>query len=78
LVGSAAAGVFGGCLVVQGLVWSVVVVLELPVLEEQFRFEEAVEAFHFEQLASEVAVEGLDERILPGGSRLDVAGAGVC
>ena len=63
---SAAAGVFVGCLVVQGLVWSVVVVLEPPVVEERLRFEEAVEAFQLEQLSSQVAVEGFDEGILPG------------
>ncbi|MFI5054499.1 MAG: hypothetical protein ACHQDE_09075, partial [Acidimicrobiia bacterium] len=42
------------------------VVLESPVLEEQLCFEEAVEAFQLEQLSAEVAVEGFDERILPG------------
>jgi hypothetical protein len=41
------------------------------------RFEQAVEAFHLEQLAAEVAVEGFDERILPGRAGLDVAGVGV-
>jgi hypothetical protein len=40
-------------------------------------FEQAVEAFHLEQLSAEVAVEGFDERILPGCCRLDVADAGV-
>ena len=52
--------------VVEGLVGPVVVVLESPVFEQKLGFEEAVEAFHLEQLASQVAVEGLDERILPG------------
>jgi hypothetical protein len=49
------------------------VVLESPVLKEQLCFEKAVEAFQLEQLASRVAVEGFDERILPGCSGLDVA-----
>jgi pimeloyl-ACP methyl ester carboxylesterase len=39
--------------------------------------EEAVEAFHFEELSSEVAVEGLDEWILQRCTWFDVAGAGV-
>ena len=57
--------------------WPVVVVLLPPVVEEQLRFEQAVEAFHLEQLAAQVAIEGFDERILPGRARFDVAGLGV-
>ena len=38
--------------------WSVVVVLEPPVVEEQLGFEESVEALEVEQLAAEMAVEG--------------------
>ena len=53
------------------------VVLESPVLQEQLSLVQAVEAFQFEQLSSEVAVEGFDERILPGCSWFDVAGLGV-
>ena len=53
---------------------SVVVVLEPPVVDEQLCFEEGVEAFDLEQLAAEVAVAGFNEGILPGCSRLDVAG----
>ena len=45
---------------------SVVVVLDQPVFEEQPCFEQRVDGFHLEQLPSEVAAEGLDERILPG------------
>jgi hypothetical protein len=54
--------------------WSVVVVLVPPLVEEQLRFEERVEGFEVEQLAAEVAVERFDERILPGCARFDVAG----
>src|SRR5258705_389082 len=52
------------------------VVLEPSVLEQELRFEQAVEALHLEQLAAEVAVEGFDERILPGCAGLDVTGGG--
>ena len=50
------------------------VVLEPPVVEQELGFVETVEGFHVEELAAEVAVEGFDVGILPGCSRLDVAG----
>ena len=53
---------------------SVVVVFEPPVVDRELRFEEGVEAFHLEEFAAKVAVEGLNERILPGCARLDVTG----
>jgi hypothetical protein len=54
------------------LVGSVVVVLLLPVVDEDLGFVEGVEGFQVEEFAAEVAVEGLDVRVLPGCSGLDV------
>ena len=68
-------GEFCGGEVAEGLVWSVVVVFEAPVFDEDLGFEEAVEGFEFEEFASEVAVERFDVRVLPGGTGLDVGDA---
>ena len=43
---SPAASILGWGLVVEGLVGSVVVVLEAPVFDEQLGFVEGVEGFH--------------------------------
>ena len=55
------------------------VVLVSPVFDQDLGFVEAVGELQVEELAAEVAVEGLDERVLPGGTGFDVAesGAGV-
>jgi len=52
-----------------------VVVLESPVVDEQLGLKDGVEALEVEQLAAKVAVEGFDERILPGRSRFDLTGS---
>ncbi len=65
-----------GCwgLVAERHVGSVVVVFEAPVLDEDLGFEEGVEGFQLEELASQVPVEGLDVGILPGSAGFDVGG----
>jgi hypothetical protein len=45
--------------------WTVVVVLELPVLEQELGLEQAVERLQVEEFVSEVPVEGFDVRVLP-------------
>jgi hypothetical protein len=56
------------------LVGSVVVILQAPVFDEELGFVEGVEAFHVEEFASEVAVEGFGVGILPWCAGLDVGG----
>jgi hypothetical protein len=51
---------------------SVVVVLEAPVFDEDFGFEERVEGFQLEVPAPEVSVEGLDVEIRPGSAGFDI------
>ena len=47
------------------------------VLDQDLRLKEGLEDLPVEQLASELAVEGFDKRVLPGAAGLDVAGGGV-
>ena len=48
-----------------------VVVLQAPLLNEDLRLEERVEALPVEALISQLAVEGLDVAVLPGAAGLD-------
>jgi hypothetical protein len=58
------------------LVRAVVVVFVPPVVEEELGFEEGVEGLEVEEFVAEVAVEGLDLGVLPGGAGLDVGDGG--
>ncbi len=55
--------------------WSVGVVLDPEVLGQHLGFEERLEGLDVEQLVTQLAVEGLDERVLPWAPRLDVDAA---
>ena len=57
-------------------VWSVGVVLDPEVLGQHLGFEQRLEGLDVEQLVAQLAVERLDERVLPRAARLDVDGAG--
>ena len=61
-------------LVAEGLVGPLLVVVVSPVFEQDLGFVEAFEGLEVEQFAAEVAVEGFDVGVLPGGSWLDVVG----
>ena len=62
-------GVGGGGEPAEWLVWSVGIVLGLPVFEHDLGFEQAGEFLDVEAFVSQAAVERLHEGVLPRASR---------